>query len=451
MIRKRWRCGKVVCATVILSLLGGPIPCSIAGKSRNNMPLAGSRQGQSVGFVDVDGDGIDDKIVGAPYASIASRQGAVLVYKGTGDGGFSRTPTAILTGDDNYGISFVNLGDVNSDGQEDFAVGALNGGGDLSGSVTIYRGGQSWSAGKGKGKVIAQLAGEDPLDKFGIFATAGDLNNDGLQDLIVGAPYHTEDPALYQAGAVYVLFAPDFTEQASLYATAQNKGLGWSAAAGDINGDALADLCISASGKVLCYYGGPDFTPETNAPDVTINSASKGFGRAVAMADVSGDGNDDLAIGAPNAVINGARDTGSLYVVQGGPGLETVNADEPSPQLLARINGTALFDRFGATVAAVDDRERGQEATALLVGAPMSDLDPINHLSGKVYLFRGEDIRATTTLADAAVFSGFTRDQGYGTSLAVDDRARMLCGAPRTNGDTGWVSVVDLASGRLVP
>lgn len=478
-IRKRPGFSGVICATAALLLLFGLTPNSFAGKPAKNavkgvnlkdVSFTGSRQGQSVGFVDVDGDGINDKLVGAPYASVSARQGAVLVYQGSAGGGFSATPAMILTGDDNYGISLANLGDVDGDGKADFAVGALNGDGSdvsLSGSVTVYQGGRNWNYGQGEvkkarraggqgrqgrqegGKIIAKLAGEGPMDKFGIFAAAGDLNNDGLQDLIAGAPFHTEDPAVYQGGAVYVFFAPGFTGQAVLHATPQNNGLGWSGAAGDINGDGIADLCLSASGKVLCYYGADDFAPETDAPDVTIKSASKGFGRALAVADVSGDGVGDIAIGAPNAVIAGDRDTGSLYVVQGGPGLATLSVDAPSAGLLARIDGAALFDRFGSAIT-TDGGESGQ-AAALVVGSPMADLDALHHLTGKVYVFSGAEISAATTLADATVFTGFTRDQGFGTALAVEESSRLLCGAPRTDRDTGWVSMVDLVTGEPVP
>lgn len=464
----QWKIGKrqglsgVICSAVALSLFFGLPSFTLAGQSgkndlkgikRKDVTFTGSRQGHAVGFVDVDGDGIDDKMVGAPYASASSRAGAVLVYRGSAGGEFSGTPAMILTGDDNYGYSFVNLGDADGDGKEDFAVAALNGDGpevSLSGSVTVYQGGRHRNWGKGEGKVIAKLAGEEPMDKFGLFVSKGDLNNDGLQDLIVGAPFHTEDPSVYQGGAVYVIFAPDFSERIALHATAQNKGLGWSAAAGDVNGDRITDLCMSASGAVLCYYGAPGFTPATDTPDLTIRSASKGFGKALAIADVSGDGTGDLVVGAPNAVIAGVRDTGSIYVVAGGPELGTISVDTPSPSLIARIDGAGLFDRFGSSLAPVDGGESGQ-ATALVVGSPMADLDSLNHLTGKVYLFNGGEINESTTLTDAAVFEGFTRDQGYGTALAVDDGARLLCGAPRTDRDTGWVSMVDLSTGQPVP
>ena len=428
------------------------------GNSENKIlkgvTLAGSRQGLSIGFVDIDGDGIDDKIVGAPYASSSSNTGAVLVYKGDAMGGFSPSPSMLLAGDDNYGFSFINLGDVDGDGREDFAVGAIHGDGSdvsLSGSVTVYKGGRNWNYDEGHGKVIAKLSGEGPMDKFGLSISAGDLNDDGQKDLIVGAPFNTNDPAIYQGGAVYIYFAPDFANKVVFHASSVNKGLGWGTASGDINGDNIPDLCISASGKVLCYYGAINFNPSIDSPDVMIKSASSGFGKALAVIkDLNSDGFGDIVIGAPNAVVNGNRDTGSIYLVKGGIGLRTVNADTPSSNLIVRIDGAALFDRFGVSIYPTGDID-GDQKPDFAVGAPMADLDAFRQLAGKVYLFMGMDISGSTTLADSAVFEGFARDQGYGTSLAVADNTRLLIGAPRTDSDTGLVSMVDLSTGQSVP
>jgi hypothetical protein len=416
--------------------------------------LEGSKQGQSVGFIDVDGDGIEDKVVGAPYASASSNTGVALIYAGKSNGGFSSSPSVILLGDDNFGSSFVNLGDVDGNGKEGFAVGAIHGDGadvSLSGSVTVYSGGRKWNYDKGRGKIIAKLSGEGPMDKFGASISAGDLNGDGIKDLIVGAPFNTNDPSFYQGGAVYIYYAPDFSTKIALHASSLSKGLGWSSATGDINGDNIQDLCISSSGKVLCYYGVQNFNPSIDSPDVSIKSASSGFGKALAVIeDLNGDGFGEIIIGAPNAVINGNRDTGSIYLVKGGTGIRTVNVDTSSPDLIVRIDGTALFDRFGSSIADAGNIGSGQKSD-FAVGSPMADLDAFTHLTGKVYLFKGEDINSTTALANSSVFAGFMRDQGYGTSLAPDDNSMMLIGAPRTDSDTGWVSMVDFSTGQAVP
>ncbi|HSB35190.1 MAG TPA: VCBS repeat-containing protein, partial [Nitrospirota bacterium] len=191
------------CILVITTALYVP-GCSKSAKSgadnQAKLSLAGSKQGLAAGFVDVDGDGILDKVVGAPYSStVDGRTGSLLVYRGNA-AGFSSIPDMVLTGDDNIGYAFVNLGDVDGDGKADFAVSAIHGDGadvSLSGSVTIYKGG-------GGGQVIKKLSGEGPMDKFGASIAVGDLNGDGRPDIIVGAPFNTNDPALYQSGAVYV-------------------------------------------------------------------------------------------------------------------------------------------------------------------------------------------------------------------------------------------------------
>jgi len=424
-----------------------------AGKVLNGVTLAGSKQGQSVGFIDINGDDIDDKLVGAPYASSSSEIGALLVYTGNADGGFSSGPSTLLSGDDNYGFSFVNLGDVDSDGRDDFAVGAIHGNGpdvSLSGSVTVYKGGRNWNCDEGRGKVIAKLSGEGPMDKFGLSISAGDLNGDGKKDLIVGAPFNTNDPARYQGGAVYVYLAPNFASKIALHASPVNKGLGWSAATGDINGDSIPDLCISAGGRVLCYYGTQEFNPSIDDPNVLLKSSSAGFGKSLAITrDINSDGFGEIIIGAPNAVINGNRDTGSIYIVKGGTGQRTVDLNAPSPDLIVRIDGAALFDRFGASISPTGDVDSDQKPD-FAVGAPMADADAFRQLVGKVYLFKGEDISGSATLSNSAAFEGFTRDQGYGTSLAAAKNSWLMIGAPRTNSDTGSVSMVDLSSGQIV-
>jgi hypothetical protein len=425
-----------------LSIFGCKSSNNDSSRNTATLDLAGSKQGQAVGFADVDGDGIGDKIVGAPYAATSTNVGAVLVYKGNASG-YSSVPNQVLLGDDNLGYSIVSLEDVDGDGKAEFAVGAIHGIGDdvsLSGSVTIYKGG-------GSGQIVKRLSGEGSMDKFGYSLAAGDLNGDSRPDLAVGAPFNTNDPALYQSGAVYVYFGPDYDAPVALYATSANKGIALAVASGDVNSDGVSDLLVSASGKVLVYFGGASFAPLVNAPDITITGSASGFGSAIAVI------GDQIAIGAPKAVINNNRDTGSVYIVSGAStGTVNVGASTPPPGLIVRIDGEGPFNRFGSAIAHMGDVDAdGKQDFA--VGAPMADVTTSagqNILSGKVYLFKGKDIGASATIASAAAFEGAIKNQAYGTALAAGN-GRLLIGAPRSNANTGGADMVDPSTGHAVP
>jgi hypothetical protein len=425
-----------------------------SGDSQATLNLAGAKQGQAVGFVDVNGDGIADKVVGAPYAVTTSgNTGAVLVYKGTATG-FSTIPTTVLTGDDNLGYSFVNIGN-------DFAVGAIHGDGDdvsLSGSVTIYQGG-------GGGTIVKKLSGEWPLDKFGVSLASGDLNGDGTQDLVVGAPFNTNDPSRYQAGAVYVFFGPGYTTSVKLYASSTNTGLGWAVATGDVNGDGIDDLLIAATGKVLVFYGSnAAFSPSINAPDITYTSAASGFGKALAViGDIDGAAGWEIAIGAPNAVVSlntvTSRDVGSVYLVSRGNGTTPINLDTAmtgtAGPLITRLDGESLFSRFGSSITALGDISSGGKPD-FAVGAPQKDVTS-NILSGTVYVFKGESIAAGSPWSNTSAFNGLISNQAYGTSLAAallpgstNTTNALLIGAPRSNAGTGGAAMVDPATGQSV-
>ncbi|XUX00226.1 MAG: hypothetical protein TUN42_10115 [Dehalogenimonas sp.] len=432
----------------------GVFPIACAGnKSKDdlaNLDLSGSKQGQTVAFADVDGDGLQDKLVGAPYVSLAKGTGAVLIYKGSASG-FSDIPVSFLFGDDNTGFNIMNLGDVDGDGIADFGVGAIHGNGtdvSLCGSVTVYKGGSN-------GKIIRKLSGEGPMDRFGYSIAAGDVNGDGKRDIAVSAPFNTNDPGLYQSGAVYVFLGPDFERRISLYASSTNKGLGLAVAMGEITNDGFTDLLLSASGRTLVYFGSSSFAPSIDAPDITITSAATGFGKSLAViGDVTGDGLGELAIGAPNAVIGNYRDTGSVYIISGSAkGKLEIDVSPVPTALIARLDGEALFNRFGFSIAALGDIDSDGKPD-FAVGAPMADVSTLagnNILCGKVYIFRGKDVSPSISISNATKFEGLVKNQLYGTSLACGADGLLLIGAPGSNANTGGADMVDAATGQPVP
>ena len=430
-----------------------------AGKT---VALKGSQQGQSGGLADYDGDGIDDMMVGAPYAKDNGTVGAVLIYKGSANG-FDAKPTWVLAGDDNFGFTLANLGDVDGDAKADFAVGAYNGDGtdvSLSGSVTIFKGGSS-------GKVIAKLAGEDALDKFGLSMSGGcDLNGDGIKDIIVGAPFNSPGPERYQGGAAYVYFGPDFKEttRIKLAASTTNTGIGFTVACGDLNNDGIGDLIIGATGKVLVYYGKSGFNPSIDSPDVKITSSDSKFGTALAIIkDLNGDGFDELVIGAPQATVSlnsvSTARVGRVYIVKGAAGTRAINLAAPGSNLLTRIDGAGYFDFFGSSIAPVGDVD-GDGKPDLAVAAINADKDGATSAadgltSGKVYLIMGKDIRidgSATPVTSATAFNGSSGNMRYGTFMApfTKNGPKLLVGAPTMNRQSGGIYGISLESGSTV-
>lgn len=417
------------------------------GAPNHMLSLASAKLGAAGGFVDVDGDGHDDAVIGAPSASKGASLGAALVYKGNDSmlhSVTSATPLE-LTGDNSFGASFKNLGDVDGDGKDDFAIGAIYGDGDdvsMAGSVHIFKGGSN-------GQLITKLWGEVAMDRFGMALAAGDLNDDGKNDIVIGAPYNTSDIAAFQSGAVYVYFAPDFSQRIKLRSSSLSggaKGLGWAVACGDINNDSVDDLLIGASGKVLGFYGGQtSFSPASNMPSVTISSPATEFGKAIeVIGDVDGDSFNEIAIGAPRAMVGANRDTGMLFIVKGGVGERAINlASTPAPMdQIVRIDGANLFDRFGSSIVAIDAGD-GDNLTDVAVSAPLADAHG-NSLAGKIYLFKGAHLGASTTLANATVFSSGGKYQGFGASISKGPEHHLFVGMPAAYNYDGDATVVDL-------
>jgi hypothetical protein len=404
--------------------------------------LRGSMQGQSGIAQYLESEGVECLVVGAPYARHKGASGALLVYF-TSPEGFPRRPSLLLEGNGNLGWSLVSLGKVNPGGKNHFAAGAFNGSGSkasLAGTVTIYEMDHN-------PRKVCVLEGESALDKFGYALATGDVNGDGFPDLIVGAPYNSPSSTLFQRGAVYVYFGPNYDPDQTykIPATAAIGGIGFSLATGDINGDGVDDLLIQASGKVICFFGskGP-FTPSLSSPDVVFSSADAGFGRAIKVLwDLDGDGYKDIALGADQATINTMIDSGRLFILKGGADKRTVNADAVSSDRLAKIDGEPTCGRFGSAIQLIEDADN-DGVPDLAVSAVHAD-GPSWPMTGKIFLFSGATLTAGATLSTARNIPGQARDMHLGSFLAQVAGGRQLAaGAPTEDANTGKVRLFNL-------
>jgi hypothetical protein len=248
---------------------------------------------------DVNGDGYADVVVGAPGTGAGA-----FVYLGAA-GGTSTTPLALLPEIDatNAGRSVASAGDVNGDGFADIIVGAPS---TTSGTAYLYFG----EAG-GPSRAPQELAPPSNPEAlyFGTFvAGAMDVNGDGFADVVVGSSL---SGGIYAHAYVFLGGASGLSTTPSMLPY----GLG-GASAGDVNSDGFDDVVLGASGPAdtsgtsayvyLGAAGGLSQTPEMLAgplPSLGTN--------AVGAGDINGDGFADILVGAPST------DTGVVSVFFG--------------------------------------------------------------------------------------------------------------------------------------
>jgi hypothetical protein len=436
---------------------GGTDPASSSG-----IVLAESRLGTSGGFVDVNGDGIEDLVVGAPEASGSPKKGAVLAYFGTADG-IATSASWDWMGEqkgDNLGFSFANLGDVDGDGATDFATGAIyaEGNSPFSGAVYVYQGGQD------SPELLVRLKGDQAHDRFGYAIAGADLNADGYNDIIVSA-LHARGNA-FQSGIVYIFFggtdianAPNVT----LKGDHANHGMGFCLDTGDINGDGISDLFVGGGDSVLIYYGRGNFAEHFAAvsnPDVTISGKSasggghsgSGFGDYITfIGDLNDDGFGDVVIANPKRTGPSVYDNiGSVYIFGGAADLPMEFYESDLRYKLGKINGDSAGDRFGSSIAVVNDINGGGKPD-MLVGAPWatggkSNMTPV---AGKIYLFYTENLLSNpgedldTSIA-AKVYTGDTSMGEYSKALSANADGKFFAGAPCISDNSGMAYIFDI-------
>ncbi|MBL8497438.1 hypothetical protein ABF87_12080 [Nitrosomonas sp. JL21] len=321
----------------------------------------GDLSGQSISNAgDVNGDGFDDVVVGALQADPnGSYSGSSYVVFGKASGFAATLNLSDLDGSNGFrldgmaaydvaGISVNRAGDVNGDGFSDVIVGAHEADPNGSGSGSSYV-----VFGKADGfnatLDLSSLDGSNGFRLDGVAAydfsgfsvsSAGDVNGDGLADLILGSLSNSSYVVFSKAsgfGATFDLSSLDGSNGFRIDGAAAGDLLGLSVSnAGDVNGDGLADLLVSApnSSPNGNAYAGSSFVIFGKAArfdatfDISTLSSNDGLrldgvkagdvlGNSVSGAgDINGDGFADLVVGAPQADPNGEA-SGSSYVIFG--------------------------------------------------------------------------------------------------------------------------------------
>ena len=288
----------------LLSGASGAILLQLSGLS------TGDRAGRSVAALgDINGDGIPDLAYGAPTRSVSGPQmGAVYVASGS-DGSQllsyeGSTPYGV------FGYAIANAGDLDGDGRDDLLIGAPNEDPNGQDSGAVY----AFSTGSQNGSAIHILHGANPGDRFGsMVLSVGDTNSDGIPDFLVGSPDETAAGAT-TAGGARLYSGADMSPLGAWFGSSANARFGSAACAlGDWNSDGHADFAIGAP-------GGQDPSTGTTTPGrVELRSGADGslflsvdgppdssFGTSLdACGDVDSDGLGDLLVGAPGAGFGG--------------------------------------------------------------------------------------------------------------------------------------------------
>jgi hypothetical protein len=343
---------------------------------------------------DVDGDGLSELVIGRPSASDAD------VYTSAG----TLLYTVHGAANSRFGLAVVGLQDLDGDGVREFAVGEPNftdgsttPPNDNAGRVRIYSG--------ATGAILSHSVGDAASTYYGTtLARTGDLDADGFDDLLIGAPDAVEADGSSK-GLVRVLSSKQNAEIRSHGGKHDGDQFGFAVAGiGDIDRDGVADYAITAPGAVpngvVDLFSGAD-----GAPRFELGRDSVGFGNSIAGGDFNGDGIGDWVVGNPWSVNSTPGGQGDAFLFAGcPPQAASYGAGWPGANGVPTLDCTELPTVDDSCEIRIGNSKSGPTVGLLFVG--LSDANVVTSAGG--------------TLLVAPLFSVPFTVNGANTTIAGD-------------------------------
>ncbi|MEV0647527.1 FG-GAP repeat protein [Phytomonospora sp. NPDC050363] len=373
--------------------------------------------GKTTASGDFNGDGHADLAVAAPGEDLGSARdaGQVIVFFGRPDGSLQQYPTALNLIAPGAGDSFgaaLTVGDFDADGFDDLVVGAPGKG---AGQAFLYNGPLERTSVRVIKQGDRSVPGKaETGDRFGEALAAGDINADGNDDLVIGAPGDKEDTGR-ATGVVTLMYG--------------------SSGSGPGGGSRLSKATPGVPGTAGGYDSAKGDDPDR-------------FGAQVALSDLNGDGKADLAVTAPGAAVTGTdgkrkADAGTLNVLYSdGKKIGPAGAVQITQATSGVPGNTGADDKFGKTLASAD--VNGDRIADLAVYSPADTLVTVFPGSGSGVV----PAQAKVWTQDTAGIPGSTETgDDWGATLRFLDITgtgyhALVVGAPGENGAQGAATVI---------